>query len=204
MFNYLKGQITEKEDDNKITIEVNDIGYDLIADNDLYNSNSETVKAYVTMIPGEDEFRLYGFVNKTNKKIFNLLRSVSGLGSKTAIKILSVADPIELIEAITYNNTEFLKKLPGIGKKTAERLILELKSKMKDLAGDENLLANNKQEGKMTTLSVFQESLEGLTALGYPSGKSRIILKDLLSQKEDYTVQLLIKEALKKFLEMKK
>jgi Holliday junction DNA helicase RuvA len=156
------------------------------------------------MIPGEDEFRMYGFKNKTKRKLFNLLRSVSGLGSKTAIKILSVVDSIELIEAVTFNNTDFLKKLPGIGKKTADRIVLELKSKMKDLTTDENLVETLSNDSKIQNMNVFQESLEGLVSLGYSSAQSRIILKELMSQNENYSVQQLIKDALKKFFDMKK
>ncbi|HOO32868.1 MAG TPA: Holliday junction branch migration protein RuvA [Thermotogota bacterium] len=204
MYNYLIGIITEREEDNRITLEVNNIGYNITADNELYNCGIDPVKAFVVMIPGDDEFKLFGFLNKTNKKLFNLLRSVSGLGPKTAIKMLSVSDSVELIEAITLNDSDFLKKLPGIGKKTAERIILELRTKMKDLTSDNDLIVDYESDSKISSLTIFQESLEGLTALGYPSGKSRLILRELMSLNEDYTVQQLIKDALKKFLEMKK
>ncbi len=202
MYNYLKGIVTAKNEDNRIVLEVNNIGYDLYTDNELYNCEDEHCKAYVVMVPGEDEFRLYGFKTEEKRKLFNLLRSVSGLGSKSVIKILSSAESVEIIEAISFNDTAFLKSLPGVGKKTAERLVLELKSKMKDISENLKIEKTEENEVKIKNLKLFQESLEGLEALGYSSGKSRQVLRELMEKKEDYTVQQLIKDALKKFLEM--
>src|SRR6056297_3637481 len=101
MINYIKGIITHREDDNKVVIENAGIGYEIQADMDLYNSAADEVTAYVMMVPGEDEFRLYGFSTREKRRLFNLLRSVSGLGSKTAVRILSGVDSTELLHAIT-------------------------------------------------------------------------------------------------------
>ncbi|MEA1885326.1 MAG: Holliday junction branch migration protein RuvA [Thermotogota bacterium] len=202
MFNYLKGIITEKAEDNRIVLEVNNIGYEIYSDNELYNCEDEICKACVVLVPGEDEFRLYGFKTEEKRKLFNLLRSVSGLGSKSVIKILSSAESLEIIEAISFNDTAFLKSLPGVGKKTAERLVLELKSKMKDISENLKIEETKENEDKIKNLKLFQEALEGLEVLGYSSGKSRQVLRELMEKKEDYTVQKLIKDALKKFLEI--
>src|SRR6056297_2975818 len=201
MYNYLKGRITAKAEDNRIVLEVNNIGYDLYTDNELYNCEEEICKAYVVLVPGEDEFRLYGFKNEEKRKLFNLLRSVSGLGSKSVIKILSSAESVEIIEAISFNDTAFLKSLPGVGKKTAERIVLELKSKMKHFSESLNIEEKEGNEDKIKNLKLFQEALEGLEALGYSPGKSRQVLRELMEKREDYTVQQLIKDALKRFLE---
>jgi Holliday junction DNA helicase RuvA len=202
MYNYLKGIITAKAEDNRIVLEVNNVGYEIYSDNELYNCEDENCKAYVVLVPGEDEFRLYGFKTEEKRKLFNLLRSVSGLGSKSVIKILSSAESVEIIEAISFNDTAFLKSLPGVGKKTAERLVLELKSKMKDISENLKIEETKENEGKIKNIKLFQEAFEGLEALGYSSGKSRQVLRELMGKKEDYTVQQLIKDALKKFLEM--
>jgi len=202
MFNYLKGKITAKSEDNRIILEVNNIGYDIYSENELYNCEDEICKAYVVMVPGEDEFRLYGFKTEEKRKLFNLLRSVSGLGSKSVIKILASAESVEILEAISFNDTTFLKSLPGVGKKTAERIVLELKSKMKEFSENFDDKGTQENEEKIRNLKLFQESLEGLEALGYSSGKSRQVLRELMEKRDDYTVQQLIKAALKKFLEM--
>src|SRR6056297_1807964 len=98
MLNYLKGRITTKAEDNRIVMEVNNIGYELFADNELYNCEEEVCKAFVVLVPGEDEFRLYGFKTDEKRRLFNLLRSVSGLGSKSVIKILATAESVEMVE----------------------------------------------------------------------------------------------------------
>jgi len=202
MVNYLKGRIAEKGEDNRIVLEVNNIGYELYTDNELYHCEDEPCKAFVVMIPGEDEFRLYGFKTQEKRKLFNLLRGVSGLGSKSVIRILASAESVEIVEAISFNDTTFLKSLPGVGKKTAERICLELKSKMKDFSEHLKGLETPQNVDKIKNLNIFQEALEGLEALGYSASKSRQVLRELMEKKEDYTVQQLIKDALKKFLEM--
>lgn len=202
MYNYLIGKITEKGEDNRIVLEVNSIGYELFSDNELYHCEDEVCKAFVVLVPGEDEFRLYGFKTDEKRRLFNLLRSVSGLGSKSVIRILASAESVEIVEAISFNDTTFLKSLPGVGKKTAERLVLELKSKMKDFSETISDSQTEQNEEKIKNLKLFQEALEGLEALGYSASKSRQVLRELMEKKDDYTVQQLIKDALKKFLEM--
>ena len=202
MYNYLKGRITEKGEDNRIVLEVNNIGYELYSDNELYHCEEELCKAYVVMVPGEDEFRMYGFKTDEKRKLFNLLRGVSGLGSKSVIRILASAESVEMVEAISFNDTDFLKSLPGIGKKTAERIVLELKSKMKDFSENIIITESTQNEEKIKNLKLFQEALEGLEALGYSTMNSRKVLRELIEKKDDYTVQQLIKDALKRFLEM--
>src|SRR6056297_2720581 len=202
MYNYLKGIITSKAEENRIVLEVNNVGFEIYSDNELYNCEDEICKAYVVLVPGEDEFRLYGFKTEEKRKLFNLLRSVSGLGSKSVIKILSSAESVEIIEAISFNDTAFLKSLPGVGKKTAERIVLELKSKMKDFSETISSSQIEQNEEKIKNLKLFQESLEGLEALGYSASKARQVLREMMEKRDDYTVQQLIKDALKKFLEM--
>ena len=207
MINYIEGMITYREDDNKVVIENAGIGYEILADMDLYNSAADEVTAYVMMVPGEDEFRLYGFSTREKRRLFNLLRTVSGLGSKTAVRILSGVDSTELLHAITMEDTKFLVKLPGIGKKTAERMQLELKTKVAELIKESEDRAgetNGEKSATIKNLNVFSEALEALENLGYSSQESRKVLKDLMVQNEDYTVQKLIKEALKSFLERNK
>jgi len=207
MINYIKGIITHREDDNKVVIENAGIGYEIQADMDLYNSAADEVTAYVMMVPGEDEFRLYGFSTREKRRLFNLLRSVSGLGSKTAVRILSGVDSTELLHAITMEDTRFLVKLPGIGKKTAERMQLELKSKVAELIKESEDRAgetNGEKSETIKDLNVFSEALEALENLGYSSHESRKVLKELMVQNEEYTVQKLIKDALRSFLEKSK
>jgi len=198
MIKYLKGKIVDKNQDQIVIAECNNIGYEIIADNDLYNTVSdENIIIYVIMIPGEDEFRLYGFLKKSKRSLFRMLRSVSGLGSKSAMKIISAANTEELTEAIITGNVDFLKSLPGIGKKTAERLILELKSKISEIAPS---TGETVSDTKNMDIELFTNTLEGLTALGYPESTSRKLLRDILKENQDWTVETLIKAALKRFL----
>src|SRR6056297_2305693 len=162
MYNYLKGIITSKAEENRIVLEVNNVGYEIYSDNELYNCEEEICKAYVILVPGEDEFRLYGFKTEEKRRLFNLLRGVSGLGSKSVIRILASAESVEIVEAISFNDTTFLKSLPGVGKKTAERLVLELKSKMKDFSEHLSGLETPQNVDKIKNLNIFQEALEGL------------------------------------------
>jgi len=200
MINFIRGKIVEKLENQVVVFENNGVGFEIISDSELFSFQEqlETI-AYVILVPGDDEFRLYGFLSPQKRKFFKLLRSVSGLGSKPAIKILSAADPLELSQAIITGNTTYLVKLPGIGKKTAERIILELKSKIQDMVPSLGISLGNDSGVKF---ELFQNALEGLESLGYPSNKAREVLKSLMKEKKGWSVEDLIKSSLKIFLEM--
>lgn len=156
MISYLKGIIKLKEDDFAIVV-ANDIGYKVFAlDRDLAKLKTGAPAEFFTYhYVREDDARLYGFINREDQKMFELLFSVTGIGPKSAMGILNAASVDSLRSAIAKNDTSLLTKVSGVGKKTAERVILELSSKIKDFGG-----ASKDTEG-------MSDAIEGLMSLGY-------------------------------------
>ena len=136
MFDYLKGIISDKRKSvkgNYITIEVLGVGYLLeVTDSDFVQLNtSETVqKMYTSLIHREDEMLLYGFLTKETRDIFQILLSVSGVGAKMAIALLSEFDTYDLISLVIDGNFKELTHAKGVGPKLAQKIILELKDKL--------------------------------------------------------------------------
>lgn len=134
MIGYIKGKISSKGDGNVI-VETGGIGYIInVPDNSplLLASEGEDVKVHTQMIVREDDMSLYGFFDKGSVQLFNKLLTVSGVGAKAALSILSVLQPDELVKAITFGDAPMLTRANGIGKKSAERIILELEDKLSD------------------------------------------------------------------------
>jgi len=204
LFNYLSGKIISREKDNVIVLDINGWGVEIFSDTELYNYPEEEAKAYVLMVPSEDEIRIYGFLRQANREMFKLLRGISGLGAKSALKILSSADCTSIATAVAEEDKEFLKSLPGVGEKTADRIILELRGKLKNLVFIEKN-EKEKEKGekgeKGIDLATFHSALDGLESLGYSSDRSRIVLREIMSENKENNVQEIIKKALKKFLE---
>lgn len=138
MLNYLRGVLIDKNP-SEIVLDCNGIGYEISISLHLYESlpeiNNET-QIYVEQIVREDSLTIYGFSTKSEKDIFRKLIKVSGIGPKTAITIISAIPNNDLITAILNENHELLKKFPGIGDKTAKRLVIELKDKFNNVKLD--------------------------------------------------------------------
>ena len=133
MIGFIKGILRDKDYDN-ITVECNGVGFNLMVTNSCMASLplvDEEVKIYTYLHVREDEMSLYGFVSPEEKKLFLQLISVSGVGSKTAIQILSCERMSAIINSIINEDVSVIAGCKGIGKKTAERIILELKDKIK-------------------------------------------------------------------------
>lgn len=133
MFAYIKGTVEEKGN-NYIVVECNDIGYKIFMSNIAINEIGELgskVKVHTYYHVREDNISLYGFVTKEELKMFELLLSVSGIGAKSAITMLSNITPSSFAFAVISNDVAKLKKIPGIGAKSAQRIILELQDKLK-------------------------------------------------------------------------
>lgn len=132
MINFIKGEIAEKLD-NKIVIECGNIGYEIYVSNNTYvniGNKGDFCKIYVFMQVREDGINLFGFSTTEEKDMFTLLITVAGIGAKIAIAILSGIKLSELMVAIASEDTSILTKIKGLGKKTAERIVLELKDKV--------------------------------------------------------------------------
>jgi len=156
MISYLKGTIKIKERDFVIVI-VGDIGYKVFAlERDLAGLNAGDVAEFFTYhYVREDDMRLYGFTSREDQKMFELLFSVTGIGPKSAMGILNMATVGSIKSAIAKSDTSLLTKVSGVGKKTAERVILELSSKVKDFGE-----ITKETEG-------MSDAMEALMSLGY-------------------------------------
>jgi holliday junction DNA helicase RuvA len=173
MISYLKGTIKIKEQDFAILV-VGDIGYKVFGlARDLAKVKIGGIAEFFTYhYVREDDARLYGFISREDQKMFELLFSVTGIGPKSAMGILNAAPIDSLKSAIAKSDTSLFTKVSGVGRKTAERVILELSSKIKDFGG-----VSRDTEG-------MSDAIEGLMSLGY----SRVqALKALEKVPEDIT-----------------
>lgn len=139
MYRFLKGtiieKITEPEGSEKIILNVNGVGYEICTSLpalNLFGESNENVTVYTTLIHKEDSMLLYGFPTLLERELFNLLFSVSGIGPKTALSVLSTLTVSEISHAILTEDSSSLSKAQGIGERTAARIILELKQKIKN------------------------------------------------------------------------
>ncbi len=191
MFEYMKGIAAEILLD-KIIIEVNGIGYRI---NSSLNSTAEVKKGemitvYTYLAVKEDEVSLYGFVSRDELMFFKQLLSVSKVGPKVATAILSTYSPKKLSTLILSSDFTAISKAPGVGKKTAERIVLELKDKVEGIGVmDENPLADSMM------LNTNQEAIEALITLGYTRLEAEKALNAVAE--ENASTEELIKKALR-------
>jgi Holliday junction DNA helicase RuvA len=167
MFAYIKG-IFEEKGNNYVVIDVGGVGYKIFMSNMAIATLGETgnvVKVHTYYYVREDNISLYGFASKEELKMFELLISVSGVGAKSAISMLSAISPSDFAMAIISDDVAKLKKVPGVGEKTAQRIILELKDKLKD----EEIADNSGEEvANFVAKSVdAEEAIAALQILGY-------------------------------------
>lgn len=195
MYAYIKGSL-EVKTRGYVVIEANGVGYKIFMSEtgiDKLGEIGETVKIHTFMRVREDDISLYGFNTNEELRMFELLISVSGIGAKSAITILSHISPSSFIYAIVSDDVDKLKKLPGIGGKTAQRIILELKDKLKteNTIGEESVNEINKQ---IKNNDNVMEAMSALQVLGY----SRKEIENALNKFE--VDELAIEEIIKKAL----
>lgn len=191
MIEYIKGEIAEITPTYTV-IDNNGIGYFVNISLNTYTSlqNSKNATIYIYEAIREDAHILYGFHNKHEREMFLLLISVSGVGPNSARMILSSLSPSELETAIATSGVAALKAVKGIGAKTAQRIIVDLKDKIKAPSDTLNIQvpANNE---------IFDEALAALVMLGFSQQASQKVLKKLLSDTQELNVENVIKKALK-------
>jgi Holliday junction DNA helicase RuvA len=192
MYAYLQGKFTYKSP-AQVYIDVNGIGYEVNISLNTYSHilNLDQGKLFTHLQVREDAHVLFGFFDKQEKDMFLLLTGVSGVGTVTARMMLSSLKPEEVSRAILQGNIKLLESVKGIGKKTAERLVLELKDKMAKQPLDGNLSV---QIGN----SLEQDALNALTALGISRSQAEnAIQKIILAEPSVLELEDLIKKALK-------
>lgn len=165
MIAYLNGKIAIKAQDY-IVIEVNNIGYKVyMTEKEISSLEIEkNVKVYTFMRVREDDISLYGFLNNEELMMFELLISVGGIGAKSATSILSNITPSQFAMAVIADDVSILKKLPGVGAKTAQRIILELKDKIKT---DDAINTNGGMSNTARLNENAQDAVDALQVLGY-------------------------------------
>ena len=167
MIAYVKGSL-EMKLNNAVVIEANGVGYKVfMAQNaiDKIGNIGDIVKVHTHYHVREDEISLYGFLTSEELNMFELLISVSGIGAKSALTILANIEPHSFAIAVITNDEARLTKIPGIGKKTVARMIVELQDKMKKLDLED---VTNKEDGKVLKVSQnISEAMSALQVLGY-------------------------------------
>ena len=197
MYAYIKGSLEIKSLGYVVVETSNGVGYKIFMSEsaiDRLGELGETVKIYTYLKVKEDEMSLYGFLTNEELHMFELLISVSGIGAKSAISILSNITPSSFALAVITDDVATIKSLPGIGVKTAQRLILELKDKVKasEDANKEDLEKMlSKKENNMETVS---EAVAALQVLGYSRKEIEKALEKF--DKDGLSVEDIIKKAL--------
>lgn len=199
MYAYLKGTIEEISEDNLI-LEVNQIGYNIkisARTANLLDRTSGLVKIYTYTLVREDAFSLYGFLTRDDLEIFKKLITVNGIGPKGGLAILSIMSADELRFAILSGDSKAISKAPGIGAKTAERVILDLKDKvsLQDALSPKEDIAAASLSGSAST-DEKNEAIEALVALGYSASDALRAVKQV-NLAEDASVEEILKASLK-------
>lgn len=169
MYAYIKGTLEEKTKDS-IVVDVNGIGYRIFLSEQSMSKLGElgeTIKVYTHYHVREDNISLYGFLSNEELKMFELLIQVSGIGAKTAIVMLSNITPSQFAVAIITDDIKTLTKIPGVGSKSAQRMILELKDKLK---AEDAIAKDTEVKVKVTNNENAEEAIQALQILGYNKG----------------------------------
>lgn len=197
MIEYIKGELTEITPAMAV-IECNGLGYGINVSLNTYSAiqGKKEVKLYIYESIREDAYILYGFATKQERELFLLLISVSGIGGNTARMILSALTPSELCNVISSGNDKLLKTVKGIGLKTAQRIIVDLKDKISttDISTSTtsapiSITANNE---------IYEEAIAALTMLGFAQAPSQKVVAAILKEEPDAAVEKVIKLALKR------
>lgn len=191
MIAQLQGKLVEKNHTD-IIIDCNGVGYFVEISLHTYGliPDSDYVKVFTHMIVREDAHKLYGFIEKSERELFKMLISVSGIGSNTARVMLSSLEPQVLAQAIATGDLRTIQGVKGIGLKTAQRVIIDLKDKILTVLSETEISTFTSNTGK-------EEALSALETLGYLRKQSQKVVDKILSAEPDATVERIIKEALK-------
>jgi len=187
MIGFLSGKIILSKP-TQLLLDVNGVGYLVNISINTFEqiTGKETASLFIHTNVKEDSISLYGFFSEAEKEMFELLISITGIGPKLAVSILSGIQVDELKHAIQSANVSRIVAVPGIGRKTAERLVLELKTKVEQIKGEE----------KEISFNIKNEAVAALTTLGYNSKLSEKIVRDILNSEPAITLEDLIKKSL--------
>lgn len=198
MIEYIKGKLDEATPALAV-VDCNGVGYGINISLNTYSAiqGKKDIKLYIYEAIREDAYVLYGFATKEERELFLLLISVSGIGGNTARMILSALSPSELCNVISSGNEKLLKTVKGIGLRTAQRIIVDLKDKIATVnmpvAGGmgTNAIATANSE-------IYEEAVAALTMLGFAAAPSQKVTNAILQEEPDAPVERVIKLALKR------
>lgn len=202
MVSYVRGELVAIEED-KVIIDVNGVGFGIFIPAQAMNylpSIGEEVRLHTYMNVREDAIQLFGFLTKDDLNVFKLVIGVSGIGPKGGLSILSQLSPDDLRFAVMASDSKAIAKAPGIGKKTAEKLIIELKDKL----SIEDVLNRDMDPGTVHNVSdtsneIQAEAVQALVALGYGNTESMKAVKKVALD-ENTTAEQILKQALKNMM----
>ncbi|WP_312040854.1 Holliday junction branch migration protein RuvA [Leuconostoc lactis] len=184
MYEYINGLITNIYPAYIVVCDRSGVGYKLYTANPYRFEQNVESHVYVEQIVRENEIALYGFMDENEKILFNKLLNVSGIGPKSALAILASGDAQGLVNAVANDDASYLTQFPGVGKKTAQQIILDLKGKLDDLAVSAGLDLTASQP--VANNQALADALAALTSLGY-SAKEIAKIEKTLAQTEDTT-----------------
>lgn len=206
MIGQLRGLLIEKQPPD-IVIECNGVGYELqVPMTTLYalpEVNQETT-IYTHFVVREDAQLLYGFANKVDRKLFRLLIKASGVGPKLGLAILSGMSAEQFVSCVAHDDASTIVKIPGIGKKTAERLLIEMRDRIKDWQVESSTTATDAMPLDLAVENTFikpdakGDALNALVSLGYTQAQADKAIRAVFSKEK--SSEVLIKDALKAML----
>jgi len=200
MIGYLKGELAEIKE-SYVVLEVGNIGYEVHLPASAIMelpSKGSAVKLYTYLHVREDAISLFGFLTKDDLEMFKLLITVNGIGPKGALGILSAISADEIRFAVLAEDVKTIAKAPGIGNKTASKMILDLKDKFKlETAFEQRLINQSGNHGGSGIFNKRDEAIQALTVLGY-SGSDALKIVNQIEITEDMTAEAIVKLCLKK------
>lgn len=195
MIEYIKGEIVELTP-TRMIMECSGIGYELNISLNTYTfyNGKPTGKIYVYEVIREDAHLLFGFAEKEERELFLMLTSVSGVGPNTARMILSSLSPSELSRVIADKNETALTAVKGIGLKTAQRILVDLKNKVKPI---EKMTSEENRSSTIANVAVSEEAVAALVMLGFQKSASQKAVNSILKSSPVLAVEQVIKTALR-------
>ncbi|MDT0293450.1 Holliday junction branch migration protein RuvA [Mesonia ostreae] len=191
MIEYLKGKMTQKNPTD-VTVECGGVGYFLNISLHTFSllPENENILIYTYLQVREDAHTLFGFMEKSEREMFKKLISVSGIGASIARTMLSSLSPAQIVEAITTENVPEIQSVKGIGAKTAQRVIIDLKDKLGEIEASGQISTVQRNSHK-------DEALSALETLGYTRKQSEKLVSKIIKSDESASVETIIKLALK-------
>jgi Holliday junction DNA helicase RuvA len=191
MIAHIQGKLVEKSP-TEVVIDCNGVGYHVNISLHTFSllPNTDFIKLYTHLQIKEDAHSLFGFMEKSERELFKLLLSVSGIGASIARTMLSSLDPKQIIQAIASADVVTIQGIKGIGSKTAQRVILDLREKVLKIYDIDEISTSQHNINR-------EESLSALEVLGYIRKNSERVVDKIIKENSEATVEMIIKQALK-------